>query len=46
VRKLAERTANESHRVSRRLQFLREWCHEKINSVFPRSPRTCCAHGD
>ncbi|MEN9659961.1 MAG: hypothetical protein RL571_3426 [Pseudomonadota bacterium] len=28
----------ESHRVSRRLQFLREWRHEEINSLFPRSP--------
>jgi hypothetical protein len=29
---------SESHRVSRRLQFLREWRHEEINSLFPRSP--------
>jgi superfamily I DNA/RNA helicase len=33
-----EKEYPESHRVSRRLQFLREWRHEEINSLFPRSP--------
>jgi len=28
---------SESHRVLRRLQFLREWSHEQEQQVFPRS---------
>ncbi len=35
----------ESPRVLRRLQPLRRWIHEKVNKVFPGSPRTCCSHG-
>ncbi|MHB1176646.1 MAG: DEAD/DEAH box helicase family protein [Sulfuriferula sp.] len=36
---------NESPRVLRRLQILREWSHEQIEQIFPRSPRASNPHG-
>ena len=41
----AVESPDESPRVLRRLQHLRRWSHEKVNEVFPRSPRARCAHG-
>lgn len=35
----------ESPRVLRRLQILREWSHEQVKQVFPRSTRARRAHG-
>lgn len=40
-----EKLVTESPRDLRRLQNLREWSHEQIESFFPRSPRACSAHG-
>jgi len=32
-------------RILRRLHYLRNWSHEQIKQIFPRSPRTRRSHG-
>jgi len=39
------KNSTESPRELRRLQILREWSHEQIEPIFPRSTRARSAHG-